>query len=167
MAVMLAVSLTTVSADAAVEGDSAPDWSLRSINNTYVSFPRVADGKPAIILFWATWCPYCRALMPQLEQIRNEYEARGVKVLAINIKEDGDAAAFAAEHDFDFVYLLNGDAIAERYFVRFTPGLFIVDGNGKVVFRRKPTEMPPGSKVAEYWAGRVRTELEALFDDDG
>ena len=92
--------------------------------------------------------------MPYLEEIRRNNEQHDVQVFAINIKEDGDPAAFANRNDFEFVYLLDGEAVAERYAVRFTPGLFVVDKNGTIVFRRKSTELPPGRQVAEFWAER-------------
>ena len=152
-------------ASAAGEGDAAPDWSLHSLTGVDVAFPEAANGKPSIILFWATWCPYCKALMPYLEEIRRNNEQHDVQVFAINIKEDGDPAAFANQNDFEFVYLLDGEAVAERYAVRFTPGLFVVDKNGTIVFRRKSTELPPGRQVAEFWAERVTTSLNGLIND--
>ena len=165
---LLLIAMTLVPASvvyAAVPGDRAPDWSLRTVAGEQLSFPRAADGKPAIILFWATWCPYCKVLMPYLEDIRAQYDDRGLQVFAINIKENGDPIEFSKEHNFDFVYLLHGDKIADRYSVRFTPGLFVVDADGNIVFRRRPTDLPAGRKVAEYWAERVTEALEGLFDE--
>ncbi|MBT8078313.1 MAG: TlpA family protein disulfide reductase [Gammaproteobacteria bacterium] len=149
----------------AVEGDEAPAWSAVTFDGSDLTFPAAAAGQPSIILFWATWCPYCKALMPYLEDIREQYESHGVRVFAINIKEDDDPQAFAAGHDYEFVYLLNGDDIATRYSVRFTPGLMVVDRNNKIVFRRKSTELPPGRKVAEYWAEQVTAALDKLITD--
>lgn len=103
--------------------------------------------------------------MPYLSDIRDHYNSQGVTVFAINIKENGDPLAFAEEHPYDFVYLLDGDAIAERYSVRFTPGLFVVDADGKIVFRRKSTDLPAGREVAELWAERVTTTLDGILDD--
>lgn len=160
----VALSLSLAALGAA-EGDDAPSWSAQTLDGSDLAFPAAANGRPSIILFWATWCPYCKALMPYLEDIREQYEPHGVRVFAINIKEDGDPQAFAAGHDYGFVYLLNGDAIAKRYSVRFTPGLMVVDPNNKIVFRRKSTELPPGRKVAEYWAEQVTAALDKLITD--
>lgn len=146
---------------AAAEGDVAPAWSLESPVGEPIGFPEAAAGKPSIILFWASWCPYCRALMPYLDEIREQYAPQGVRVFAINIKEDGDPALFARESGFDFVYVLDGDPVAAEYSVRFTPGLFVVNADGTIAFRRRSTELPPGREVAEYWAGRVKDALES------
>ena len=99
--------------------------------------------------------------MSYLERIREDYAEHGVQVFAVNIKEDGDPALFARESGFDFVYALDGDPVAAEYSVRFTPGLFVVNADGTIAFRRRSTELPPGREVAEYWAGRVREALDS------
>ena len=162
---VLTFCLLAHAATAATEGDNAPAWSAVTLDGGDLAFPGAAKGQPSIILFWATWCPYSNVLMPYLEEVRANYEAQGVRVFAINIKEDGDPQAFAEERDYGFVYLLNGDAIAKRYSVRFTPGLFVVDANNRIVFRRKSTELPPGREVAEYWAERVTAALDQLITE--
>ena len=162
---LLIAAILGNAANAATEGDVAPQWSLHSVADQLVTFPQAADGKPSVILFWATWCPYSKAVMPYLSDIRDRYSSQGVTVFAINIKENGDPLAFAKAHSYDFVYLLDGDAIAENYSVRFTPGLFVVDADGKIVFRRKSTDLPAGSEVAELWAERVATALDGILDD--
>ena len=40
-------------------------------------------GKPLVLNFWATWCPPCRAELPELERIYKDYKDRGIQVLAV------------------------------------------------------------------------------------
>lgn len=156
----LALLLAWHPAAAVDEGESAPAWTLTSLDGEPVHFPDAAADRPSIVLFWSTWCPYSRALMPYLEEIRDDYAASGIDVYAINIREDGDPAEFASEAGFGFVYALEGEPVAKRYSVRFTPGLFVVDSDGTVVYRRRSTDLPPGSEIAELWAERVRAALD-------
>ena len=144
-------------------GLEAPAWTRPGVDGRPVRFPQDSAGKPAVMLFWATWCPYCRALMPYLQAIREEYRAQGVQVFAVNIKEDGDPVAHMRELGFDFVVALEGDPVAASYGVRYTPGLFVIDGSGQVTYRRKPTEAKPGKTIAEIWSGQVRDQLEAAL----
>ena len=47
-------------------------------------------GKPLLITFWATWCEPCRAEFPMLNQLISEYQPKGLKVVGINLDDDGD-----------------------------------------------------------------------------
>jgi thiol-disulfide isomerase/thioredoxin len=152
-------------AGAVEEGDAAPPWHATDFAGRPVDFPAVAAGKPAVVVFWATWCPYCKAFMPRLRGIEADYRARGVKVVAINAKEDGrgDPKAYVQGLGFAPIAVANGDAIAKAYGIQYIPGLLIVDGNGKVAYRRPWTDLPAGATVAELWDGQVRTALDDLL----
>ncbi|MEP6484105.1 MAG: TlpA disulfide reductase family protein [Rudaea sp.] len=90
--------------------------------------------KPAILLFWATWCPYCEALMPHLQKVYDAAGAKNLDVYAIDIKEDGDPIAALKKRGQTFTLVLDGDSIAEQYHVKGTPSLFLVDAKGAVVY---------------------------------
>ena len=60
------MALVASAASAVDQGDVAPAWSGSDlISGDTVEFPAVLKGKPAVILFWATWCPYCKEFMPR------------------------------------------------------------------------------------------------------
>ncbi len=151
---------------AADMGDVAPAWTLPGPKGEEVKYPESTGGSPAVLLFWATWCPYCRATMPYLDEIRADYLERGIKIFAINIKEDGDPIAHMRELGFDFVLALDGDPVADAYGVRYTPGLFVVDAHGRILFRRRPTESQAGKTIAEFWAAEVREALDTALAED-
>jgi thiol-disulfide isomerase/thioredoxin len=46
---------------------------------------RLSDykGKVVLLNFWATWCPPCRAEMPDLVRMQREYGKRGLQVIGI------------------------------------------------------------------------------------
>ena len=75
-------------------GDAARDFVGTSPDGKAV---RLSDlrGKPAIINFWATWCPSCLAEMPDLKAVQAEFGAGNLSVIAVNAGEDnGHATAF-------------------------------------------------------------------------
>ena len=46
---------------------------------------RLSDykGKVVVLNFWATWCPPCRAEMPDLIRMQREYRSQGLQVVGI------------------------------------------------------------------------------------
>jgi thiol-disulfide isomerase/thioredoxin len=150
-------------------GDPAPAWQARDLDGYSVRFPEQARGRTTVLVFWATWCPYCQVFMPRLAGIESDYMTRGVRVLAINCKEDGrdkggDPVAYLREHGYTFQAVLHGDAIAELYDVQFIPGLMIVGMDGQVIYRRKSTDLPAGREIAEFWDQEVRSVLDGYLD---
>jgi thiol-disulfide isomerase/thioredoxin len=149
-------------------GDPAPAWIGRDIKGEAVSFPEVTGGKPAVLVFWATWCPYCKAFMPYLDAIQKDYAADGVQIIAINALERGrgDPIAYLESLGSPLIGILYGDHIATAYAVEFIPGLMVVDGAGRVSYRRAPTERPAGQSLAKFWDAEVREALDLIVKVD-
>lgn len=144
-------------------GDKAPEWTLDTVDGREIDYPQVTGGKVSVLFFWATWCPYCHAVMPYLQQLKKDYASYGVEVYAIDFKDDGDPAEHMREGGYDFVVLPTGDLVADDYDVWSAPGLLIVDGQGVIRYRRGVTKSPPGKEIAGFWDGQMRAVLETLF----
>ncbi len=109
-----------------------PAWELTDAEGKPFRYPEDLDGS-AIIFFWASWCPFCKALMPHLQSIIDE-RVSDISVLALNIRDDEDPATFIADKGFGFRVFPDGDPVAEAWGIESTPGLFLVDAEGKAVF---------------------------------
>ena len=137
------VFVTTASAE---EGNGAPRivdaWQLPDTKGNMVDFsPRQGEAH-RLVLFWATWCPYCKALMPHLEQFRQDRAGTDFGFYALNIWEEGDAEAYVEETDFNFRLVLEADAVAKNYGVKGTPGLFLINDRNEVLYERKSGTSP-------------------------
>jgi cytochrome c biogenesis protein CcmG/thiol:disulfide interchange protein DsbE len=163
----VAAFLCTGTALALEQGEKAPPWTARDFAGKEVAFPGVTAGKPSIVLFWATWCPYCKAFMPNLKRIQADYAQAGVTVVAINTKERGrgDPRAYVQSLGFPVIGIADGDRIAEQYGVQYIPGLFVIDGDGTVAYRRPWTDLPAGTTVAHLWERQVRDTLDRLLEE--
>lgn len=160
-AIMLSVVATAVGqADAIDAGMPAPEWTLSDGDGNEVTFPADAAGRPSILFFWASWCPYCKIMMPYLQDITVDYGEQGVTVYAINFKDEVDPVEYMEELGFDFVVLPLGDLVADDYGVISSPGLMVVDGDGMVTYRRRTTRAPPGTAIAEVWDQQLREALD-------
>ena len=163
---LAALSFTTMGY-AIEQGETAPAWSGASFDGTTIEFPAVLAGKPAVVVFWATWCPYCRAFMPYLEKIQAQYGADRITILMIDAAEDGagDPRAYIDALGFPVVAVSNGDAIAAEYGVDYIPGLMVIDADGRVAFNRAATQMAAGAAVSSLWSNQIRATLRRLLED--
>ena len=111
---------------------TAPAFTLANAAGEQVTLPRTHDGVD-IYFFWASWCPYCKALMPHLQSMRVEY-GDDVTIYALNIRDEEMPELFMLEHGYDFILIPEADSVMELYGVRATPALFVVDGKGTIRF---------------------------------
>jgi thiol-disulfide isomerase/thioredoxin len=47
-------------------------------------------GRPLLVTFWATWCEPCRDEYPMLNELAKQYAPQGLKVVGVNLDDDGD-----------------------------------------------------------------------------
>ena len=155
-----------------------PGFVITESGGEVFRYPQSLDG-PTIILFWATWCPYCKALMPHLQSIVDEYDGR-VQVVALNFMDDDDPAAYLAERGYDFMRILHSEEVAKSWGVKGTPGLFLADHSGQVVFSRgaipaaayrarqsenydELKHYQKAARRAPYWAAQLRIAVDRLL----
>ena len=89
-----------------------------------------------------------------------------MQVISLNHKEwgYGDAAAYAKSLGFPLIAIADADAdaIGDAWRIDFIPGLLVVDGDGKIAYRRRSTNLPAGKKISGIWASEVRAVLDVL-----
>lgn len=136
----------------------APSWSLTTPQGRTVNYPADAQGRPTVLMFWPSWCPFSRALQPYVQDIWIDYRDRGVNLWTLNIKEDGDPVATMRERGLSFPLLLAADAVANEYRVSRTPWLVVMDGQQNILYTR-PANPPTPIDVAQ----RVREVLNGLL----
>ncbi len=113
----------------------APDFTLQTADGGQV---RLAELRGQVILlnFWATWCPPCKAEMPDLNALHQEYgQTRNFIVLGINDEEaQHEVEAFARRNGILFPLGLDSDGTVtgSRYGVRGLPTSIIVDRQGNI-----------------------------------
>lgn len=65
----------------------APDAPLgQTLDGKAVTLADFA-GKPVIVFFWASWCPYCRNELPVLERVQAAAGKDKLRVIAVNVEE--------------------------------------------------------------------------------
>ena len=86
-AAVFAFVLATFPRSALGQDVRAPSLALKSIEGQTV---RLSDyrGKVVLINFWATWCPPCRAEMPDLVKLQREYGRDGLQIIGVTYQPE-------------------------------------------------------------------------------
>ena len=92
-------------------------------------------GQVVLVNLWATWCPPCKAEMPNLQAFYSKYQAAGFTVIAV---EDGDPTAdviaFVKDYGLTFPVWLDPTYQATDHAFKTSnlPSSYLIDRNGKV-----------------------------------
>lgn len=119
-------------------GDTPPDFTLLLPDGRHTSLSDL-KGRPVLLNFWATWCPPCRAEMPELLQAARDYP--DLALLAVNVAEAPEnVSQFAEQFRMDVPVVIDPQgAISDRYNVRGLPTSIFLDADGKI------TDVRPGA----------------------
>ncbi|MDX1615001.1 MAG: TlpA disulfide reductase family protein [Candidatus Promineifilaceae bacterium] len=127
---------TVMEADGLVEapaaGYLAPAFTLTSTMGEQVALSDFR-GQPVVLNFWATWCPPCRAEMPQFQQVSVRYRGQAT-ILGIDQGEPQSLVTdFANSIGVTYPLLLDSDnAVSRQYDVNALPKTLFVDSDGVI-----------------------------------
>jgi thiol-disulfide isomerase/thioredoxin len=132
---MTAVSTALLMFTGILQAQQAPSVALHLADGTIVR-PADYTGKVVLVDFWASWCPPCKTSFPALDVLYQEYQGRGVEVLAVNLDERRrDADVFLAEHPHQLTVLFDPKGAAPVAFrVKGMPSSFVIDKAGDIRF---------------------------------
>lgn len=118
-------------------GDPAPPFTLPGLDGESLAVPVDFAGQVVALRFWADWCPFCATEMRDLEPLYRAYRERGLRVLAINVRQDRETAAhFAGRLGLSYPVLLDAEgAVARAYGVSGLPTTLFLDRQGRVATR--------------------------------
>ena len=112
----------------------APEFTLKEINGGTINS---ADyhGKVILVNFWATWCPPCRAELPDLIALQDKYKD---KLQIIGLSDDtgpiDDVKTFVKEHKINYPIALATPELESKFGgVMGLPTSFLVNTDGKVM----------------------------------
>ncbi len=115
------------------ERRQAPNFILTTLRGETLSLGQLR-GKPVVIDFWATWCAPCVHQIPILNDFQLDH-GEDVPVLGISLDQDAEVIrAFLEEHPIRYRVLQAKMALPRSYGAIGFPTLYVLDGEGGIVF---------------------------------
>ncbi|MCL5611360.1 MAG: TlpA family protein disulfide reductase [Chloroflexi bacterium] len=139
------------------KGFLAPEISLSTPKGEKYTLSEL-KGKAVLVNLWATWCPPCRAEMPTIEKIYEEYKDKGLVVLGVDTTSQDnplDIAPFLTQYGITFPILLDEvGSVAQKYDLRSLPSSFFISRDGTI------NEVVIGGPMSE---ALLRTRVEEIL----
>jgi thiol-disulfide isomerase/thioredoxin len=133
----------------------APDFTATTLTGSALRFSSYL-GDVVVVNFWGSWCVPCRAEAPTLAVVSEQYAARGVRFLGVDVN-DSSASALAFDHDFGIAYPSVSD-----------PGYVVtLDFSSAVPIAGTPTTLvidKTGHIAGAIFAGASYSELTTILN---
>jgi len=127
-------------------------------------------GKVVIVNFWATWCPPCRAEIPDLIKLQDKYRDQ-LQIIGISDDDDPPAVVkkWADAHGMNYPIVMSNDELRKIFVgVRALPTSFILNRDSKMVIRHVGMLQAATTEAeTRHLAGMpVDVEVEEIDKDD-
>ncbi len=129
-----AVLMTAVCLQSAQAAPTAPDFTLKDLSGKSVTVSSFRGKSPVLLVFSATWCPYCRRQIPYLIDLRKKIQVQDLAIYTIDVAEPRDkVAAFVASKGINYPVLLDPtNKVADLYGASGIPFFVLIDRDGNV-----------------------------------
>ena len=120
-------------------GDSAPRYEAATLSGDSVRFGAGEQaGAVTLVNVWATWCESCREEFADLEQIKRDFAAKGVKVVAVSVDQSSSAGVqrWVAAQKTTFPVIHDRDGRIQKVYSSVgVPSTYLVGRDGKIAWQ--------------------------------
>ena len=118
-------------------GEQAPDFTLKDLDGSPI---RLSDlkGKRIVLVFWASWCPDCRAEVPELKAMYTAAAPAKVEFVSVSFDREFDTLQkFAADNALPGIQLFDPagkkeSKVGADYHIKWIPSLYLIDAKGRI-----------------------------------
>jgi thiol-disulfide isomerase/thioredoxin len=148
---------------------TVPSFTVTDVDGHSISLASL-KGKVVLVNFWATWCPPCRAEIPDLVKLQERYRD---KLVILGISEDEippeQVKAFAATMKVNYAVAMTTPELKKIFRgVSALPTTFVIDREGKLVRKHVGLLNAPETELEAQVLTGVRTDarIERIEDED-
>jgi peroxiredoxin len=120
------------------EGATAPAFNLENIAGEHVALKDLQGKGLVLVNFWATWCSLCKAEVPILNKVHQDFGSKGLTVIGVAVEDRKDmVTTYRKRHEMAYPVLLDtsGD-VSKEYGLFALPMTVLIDRKGTVVLRK-------------------------------
>jgi len=152
-----------------VAGNTAPEFSLKALDNKEYSLNALMERGPVIAAFFKISCPVCQFTFPFLERLYKRYGSDTVTFLGISQDDARSTTRFAKEYGITFPIVIddeNGYVASNAYGLTNVPTIFLIDTHAIVKVSSMGFDKKDLEAIAANLAERKRIALAPLFRPD-
>jgi len=112
------------------------------------------ENEVILLNFWATWCPPCRAEMPALQKLYNEYGDK-IAMILVTSEEEKVVLNYLNEFNYNLPVYFQRSTLPPSFQVRSIPTTFLIDKNGNIITEKKG--------AANWNSGSFKSQLDQLI----
>lgn len=153
-------------------GTVAPDFTLfDTLSEKNISLQNYHSDTATVIMFICNHCPFVKHIAPQLVELAQDYQPKGIQFIAISSNDAKNYPAdapdkmseMAKQLKFTFPYCYDEtQAVAKAYQAACTPDFYIFDKNFACVYRGQFDDSRPGNAIP-VTGKDIRAALDALL----
>jgi thiol-disulfide isomerase/thioredoxin len=113
------------------------NFSLRDINENKINVESL-KGKTLFINVWATWCGPCRVEMPSIQSLYDQVDHNKIAFIMLSLDQNDPyrkVRTYIQDQGFTFPVYFPASNLPSQLQVESIPATFVIDKEGKVVFR--------------------------------
>jgi cytochrome c biogenesis protein CcmG/thiol:disulfide interchange protein DsbE len=133
VALALAIGLSGKGASGGRPAPALPRELLSGSPASLATLRATADGRPALVVFWASWCEPCRHEAPALERFALSPAGRG-RIVGVDWSDEAASArSFIGKYHWSFSNLRDGEgAVGYAYGLRDLPTTYVIGADGRI-----------------------------------
>lgn len=116
-------------------GSTAPNIILLDENGDEINLATI-EAERILLIFYASWCPHCQDLLPEIHKLYNEKNNFEVVAISLDEKKE-DWISFITDNNLDWINVSDQKGweskSAHDYFIYATPTMFLIDDQRKIL----------------------------------